>query len=87
MPPKVICVDIDETSCKVSRENAEINKVENRLDIRRESAGCVVDKADVIIANIIADVIISFSEDVMKFLEKMVYLFLQESLRTEGMRF
>jgi ribosomal protein L11 methyltransferase len=68
---KVICVDIDETSCKVSRENAEINKVENRLDIRCGNLlDVVADKADVIIANIIADVIISFSEDVMKFLEK-----------------
>lgn len=68
---RVICVDIDEVSCKVSRENAEMNKVQDRLDIRCGNLLDVVkDKADVIIANIIADIIISFSEDAMKFLNK-----------------
>lgn len=68
---KVVCVDIDELSCKVSKENAEINKVKDRLDVRCGNLLNVVsDKADVIIANIIADIIISFSEDAMSFLNK-----------------
>lgn len=67
----VVCVDIDEVSCKVSRENADMNKVHDKLDIRCGNLLDVVsDKADVIIANIIADIIISFSEDAMKFLNK-----------------
>jgi ribosomal protein L11 methyltransferase len=67
----VVCVDIDELSCKVSRENAEINKVADRLDIRCGNLlDVVANKADVIIANIIADIIISFSEDAMIFLNK-----------------
>lgn len=68
---KVICVDIDEVSCRVSGENAEINKVAEKVDV---SCGNLLDvvsgKADVIIANIIADIIISFSEDAMSFLTK-----------------
>ena len=68
---RVVCVDIDELSCRVSRENAEMNKVGSRLDIRCGNLLDVVsDKADVIIANIIADIIISFSEDAMKFLNE-----------------
>lgn len=68
---KVVCVDIAETSCKVSRENAEMNKVEDRLEVRCGNLLDVVSgKADVIIANIIADIIISFSHDAMKFLKK-----------------
>ena len=68
---RVVCVDIDEVSCRVSRENADINKVEDKLDIRCGNLLDVVsDKADVIIANIIADIIISFSEDAMSFLNK-----------------
>jgi ribosomal protein L11 methyltransferase len=68
---KVVCVDIDEISCKVSRENAEMNNVDDRVVVRcgnllNEVSG----KADVIIANIIADIIISFSEDAMSFLTK-----------------
>ena len=68
---KVVCIDIDELSCKVSRENAEMNKVDSRLDIRCGNLLDVIsEKADVIIANIIADIIISFSEDAMSFLNK-----------------
>jgi len=68
---KVVCVDIDEVSCKVSRENAEMNKVTKKLDIRCGNLLDVVsDRADVIVANIIADIIISFSEDAMGFLKE-----------------
>ena len=68
---RVVCVDKDELSCRISRENAEINKVVSKLDIRCGNLLDVVsDKADVIIANIIADIIISFSEDAMRFLNK-----------------
>lgn len=68
---KVICIDIDKVSCDVSRENAKINKVDDKLDIRCGNLLDVVsDKADVIVANIIADIIISFSEDAMKYLSK-----------------
>ncbi|MDD4503352.1 MAG: 50S ribosomal protein L11 methyltransferase [Clostridiaceae bacterium] len=68
---KVVCIDIDELSCKVSRENAEMNKVDSRLDIRCGNLLDVIsEKADVIIANIIADIIIPFSEDAMRFLNK-----------------
>lgn len=68
---KVVCVDIDELSCKISRENAEMNKVFDKLEVRCGNLLDVVsDKADVIVANIIADIIISFSEDAMDFLNK-----------------
>jgi ribosomal protein L11 methyltransferase len=68
---RVICVDIDEVSYRVSRENAETNKVAEKVDIRCGNLlDAVSGKADVIIANIIADTIISFSEDAMRFLKK-----------------
>ncbi|MGE5678320.1 MAG: 50S ribosomal protein L11 methyltransferase [Pseudomonadota bacterium] len=68
---KVLCVDIDEVSCRVSKENAEMNNVSGKLDIRCGNLLDVVsEKADVIVANIIADIIISFSEDAMGFLNK-----------------
>lgn len=68
---KVICVDIDELSCKVSEENVMLNNVENKVEVRCGNLLDVVsDKADVIIANIIADIIISFTEDAKGFLNK-----------------
>ncbi|MFZ5352891.1 MAG: 50S ribosomal protein L11 methyltransferase [Bacillota bacterium] len=67
---KVICVDIDGVSCKVSKENAELNKVSDKVEIRCGNLLDVVnEKADMIVANIIADIIISFSEDAYKFMK------------------
>lgn len=68
---KVICVDIDAVACKVANENAAINKVENLVEVRCGNLLDVVKgKADVVIANIIADIIIAFSDDVEKFMNE-----------------
>jgi ribosomal protein L11 methyltransferase len=48
-----------------------MNKVQGKVEVRCGNLLNVVsEKADVIIANIIADIIISFSEDAMNFLKK-----------------
>ena len=67
---KVMCVDIDSVACKVAKENAEINKVSDIVEVRCGNLLDVVSgKADVVIANIIADIIIGFSDDVEKFMK------------------
>ncbi len=67
---KVICVDIDTVACRVAQENVEINSVEkNTSVICGNLLDVVSEKADVVIANIIADIIISFSDDVEKFMK------------------
>jgi len=66
---KVICVDIDEVACKVAKENAELNRVDDIVEVRAGNLLDVVNKkADVIVANIIADVIIGFTDDAHKFM-------------------
>lgn len=65
----IVCVDIDEVSCKVARENTKMNNVEEKVQVICGNLLDVVSaKADIIIANIIADIIISFSADAGKFL-------------------
>ena len=73
---KVICVDIDEVACKVAKENTELNKVDDIVEVRAGNLLDVVnEKADVIIANIIADIIIGFTDDVHKFMNpKAVFI-------------
>ncbi|MFU0799705.1 MAG: 50S ribosomal protein L11 methyltransferase [Xylanivirga thermophila] len=65
----VIAVDIDENAVKVAKENAKLNGVNDKLKI---VCGNLLDnisgRFDVIVANIIADAIISLSEDVWKYL-------------------
>ncbi len=64
---KVLCVDIDEVCCKVSKENIEINQVQDNIEVRCGNLLDVVqEKADMIVANIIADIIIGFSGDAAK---------------------
>jgi ribosomal protein L11 methyltransferase len=63
----VECVDIDKVACKVAKENAEHNNVVGKLEVKCGSLLEVIsEKADVIVANIIADIIIGFTPDVWK---------------------
>ncbi len=68
---KVIGVDFDEVAVNVANENALENKVENIVEIKHGNLMDVVtEKADIVVANIIAEVIIILSKDIKKFLNK-----------------
>jgi len=66
---KVVGIDLDEMSVKISNQNCKINHVESIVEIRHGNLLDVVDhKAHIIVSNIIAEVIIKLSEDIIKFL-------------------
>jgi len=68
---KVIGVDFDEVAVNVAKENVIENKVDNAVEIRHGNLMDVVkEKANIVVANIIADVIIILSKDITKFLNK-----------------
>lgn len=63
----VVGIDIDERSVEISIENARLNSVDYAIDFKVGNLLDVVDdKADMIVANIIADVIVSMSHDIKK---------------------
>lgn len=68
----VVGIDIDEMAVKVANENIQKNNVQ---DIMTAIAGNMTDKieegakADIVVANIIADIIMKMSEDVRKLLK------------------
>ncbi|ADH60673.1 ribosomal protein L11 methyltransferase [Thermoanaerobacter mathranii subsp. mathranii str. A3] len=67
---EVYAADIDEVSVEVARQNVELNNLQNvkvfKSDLLNEFDG----KADIIVANIIADVIIKLSTEVPKYLKE-----------------
>jgi len=66
---KVIGVDIDSTCVKVSQENIRMNEVEDLIEIRQGNLLDVVhEKAHIIVANIIAEVIIEMTDYVPDYL-------------------
>ena len=66
---EVIGVDLDQTCIKVSNENIHINKVEDYVEIRQGNLFSVVDgKADIIVSNIIAEVIIDMVDHIEDYL-------------------
>lgn len=68
---EVIGVDLDEVCVKVSNENIEMNKVEDIIEIRKGNLLDVVKgKANIIVANIIAEIIASITGDIGGFLEE-----------------
>lgn len=64
-------VDIDPVAVKVARENAEINEVSDKTKyIVGNLNDSINDRYDLVVANIVADVIISLSKDVLGLLNK-----------------
>ena len=61
----VLAVDLDEVAVKVSKENIELNKVEDNVKALHGNLMEVVsDKADIVVANIIADIIKILAKDI-----------------------
>lgn len=66
---KVIGVDIDEVAVDAARENVKYNDVKN-VEIRKGNLTEVIEgKADIIVANIIADIIIKLIDTIKPFLK------------------
>ncbi len=67
---KVIAVDLDKLAVKVSKENVGLNGFSNTIDVRYGDLTDVIEeKADVIVANIIADIIAKLSENIADFMK------------------
>ncbi|MGL5715151.1 MAG: 50S ribosomal protein L11 methyltransferase, partial [Paraclostridium sp.] len=66
----VLAVDLDEVAVKVSKENIELNKVENEVNaLHGNLMEVVTDKADIVVANIIADIIKILAKDIKNFMK------------------
>lgn len=70
----ITAVDIDEVAVRVTKENCIINQVENKIEAFKGVLKDIPEqKADIIIANIIANVIIDISNSVPEYLTKDGY--------------
>lgn len=68
---EVVAVDLDEVAVKVAKENVLENKVEKSVSVIHGNLTDVIkDKADVIVANIIADIIKILAKDVQNFMKE-----------------
>lgn len=67
---EINAVDIDSVAVKVAKENAQLNKVADKINI---TCGNLAEKVsgtyDIVVANIIADAVIALSADAAKFLK------------------
>lgn len=68
---QVVGVDLDPTAVRVSEENIRLNQVEGRVDIRLGNLLEVVeDKADLIVANILAEIVAGMAKDIGDYLKE-----------------
>ncbi|RDY29797.1 50S ribosomal protein L11 methyltransferase [Romboutsia weinsteinii] len=66
----VLAVDLDEVAVKVSKENIELNKVEDKVVAMYGNLMEVVhEKADIVVANIIADIIKILAKGIKNFMK------------------
>ncbi len=68
---EVTCVDIDELAVIATKENIALNNIADKVEVfQGDLTEVLKGKADVVIANIIADVIIFLSEDISHVLKE-----------------
>lgn len=68
---EVEAVDLDAVAVKVAQENVDMNAVSDRIQVKRGDLGTVISqKADLVVANIIADVIILLLGDLPRLLKR-----------------
>ena len=68
---QVDAVDLDSVAIKVAQENVDLNRVNDRVRVLRGDLGTVLTgQADVVIANIIADVILMLLPDLKRLLRQ-----------------
>lgn len=66
----VLCVDLDEVACKAAVENVKVNGEDKKVTVENSNLlDAAYEKADLIVANIIADIIISFTPQAISFLK------------------
>ena len=70
---KVIGVDLDPVAVTSAKENIELNNLNNIEILHGNLMEVVVGRANIVVANIIADTIILLAEDVKNFIEKEGY--------------
>jgi ribosomal protein L11 methyltransferase len=66
---KVIGVDLDEVAVDAARENVEFNKLSNVEIIHGNLVDVIIGKANIVVANIIADVIINLTKIIKPFID------------------
>lgn len=70
---KVIAVDLDPVAVDSARKNVSYNHIDNVEVLHGDLMEVVEGKADIVVANIIADVIIFLAEGIKKFIKKEGY--------------
>ncbi|MEL1133980.1 50S ribosomal protein L11 methyltransferase [Desulfitobacterium sp. THU1] len=67
---QVEAIDLDSMAVKVAQENVELNQVTNQVKVQKGDLGSVLTgKADLVVANIIADVILILLPDLKRILK------------------
>ncbi len=72
----VLAVDIDPTAVEVSKENVELNKLSSQIRVREgDLTKGLKERADIVAANLMADLVIMLSKDVAAHLKgKSIYI-------------
>lgn len=71
---KVIGVDLDKLAVKISKENVKLNNYQDIIEIRYgDLTNVITEKADIVVANIIADIVVMLSENIKQFMKEDGY--------------
>lgn len=71
---RVVCVDIDKKAAEITRENALINHLENRIEIINRDVTTIHEPFDLIVANLTAKILMRLRAHLTSLIENTGYL-------------
>lgn len=82
--PRVLAIDIDPLAVQVATENAKLNQVQERIEIRKATIQRVAETFDLVVANILAGTLLKMRDDLIAHLNPGGALILSGILKHQG---
>lgn len=82
--PRTVAIDVDKLAVEVAKENAKLNHVLDRIEIRKVPINKVAESFDLVVANILAETIIIMKDQLIDRLNRGGILVLSGILKQKG---
>lgn len=82
--PRTVAFDVDPVAVEVAKENAKLNGVLDRIEVRKASINRIAESFDIVVANILAETIVSMRDQLIDRLNHNGILILSGILKQKG---
>ena len=82
--PHTVAIDVDATAVEVARDNAKLNKVLDKIEVRKATIQRITETFDIVVANILAETIMGMRDELIARTRKGGVIILSGILKQKG---